>query len=189
MAMTNVFIFHGTGGHPKENWFPWLKKELESLDVKVIVPQFPTPDNQTLENWFAVFERHLAEYTPDTILIGHSLGGAFLLRVLEKYDVQVKAAYIVAAPVGVRPIKNWEGDQPFIGHPFDWARIRSHARRFHVYHSDNDPYVGKGNGEKTAKEVGVSLTFIPGQGHFNAAAGYTRFDRLLETIKADLRLN
>ncbi|KKS50273.1 MAG: hypothetical protein UW01_C0001G0132 [Candidatus Nomurabacteria bacterium GW2011_GWA2_43_66] len=24
----NAFIFHGTEGHPQENWFPWLKKEL-----------------------------------------------------------------------------------------------------------------------------------------------------------------
>ncbi len=22
---SNIFIFHGTEGHPKENWFPWLK--------------------------------------------------------------------------------------------------------------------------------------------------------------------
>ena len=61
--MTNVFIFHGTGGYPEENWFPWLKRELESLDCKAIVPQFPTPQNQTLENWLKVFEQYKGLYT------------------------------------------------------------------------------------------------------------------------------
>jgi hypothetical protein len=24
----NAFIFHGTEGHPQENWFPWMKEKL-----------------------------------------------------------------------------------------------------------------------------------------------------------------
>lgn len=183
--MTNAFIIHGTGGHPKENWFPWLKDKLESLDYKVIIPQFPTPENQTLESWFEVFEKFKEFYTPDTILIGHSLGGAFLLRVLEKYDIKIKAAYIVSAPIGVLPIKNYNGDHPFIGHAFDWDRIRNHAEKFSIFHSDNDPYVCLGNGEQLAKHMKTELTFKPNSGHFNATAGYLQFDLLYDKIKED----
>ena len=105
--MTNVFIFHGTGGFPEENWFPWMKEKLEELGYKVIVPQFPTPENQTLENWFKVMDNYSGALNQDTILIGHSLGGAFLLRVLERIQLKIKAAAIVSAPVGIRPIKNY----------------------------------------------------------------------------------
>ncbi len=41
--MRNIFLIHGSYGHPQENWFPWLKKELESLGHKVYVPAFPIP--------------------------------------------------------------------------------------------------------------------------------------------------
>ena len=181
--MPNAFIFHGTAGNPGENWFPWLKAQLESLDYKVIIPQFPTPENQSLENWFKAFEQYKEFYTPDTILIGHSLGGAFLLRVLEAYDVRIQAAYIVAAPIGVLPIKNYDGDKLFIQHPFDWDKIKNHAERFAVFHSDNDPYVSLGNGKQLAKNLGIELTFVSNAGHFNAAAGYLKFDLLLDSIQ------
>lgn len=88
----------------------------------------------------------------------------------------------MGAPIGVRPIKFYEGDEKFSGFSFDWELIRTKAAQFIVFHSDNDPYVSMGNGEQLAKELGVSLNFIPNAGHFNAAAGYTKFERLLEKV-------
>jgi predicted alpha/beta hydrolase family esterase len=46
--MANIFIIHGSYGNPDENWFPWLKKELEQEGHKVFVPKFPTPEDQSL---------------------------------------------------------------------------------------------------------------------------------------------
>ena len=39
--MKKVVIIHGANGSPEENWFPWLKKELETKGIEVIIPQFP----------------------------------------------------------------------------------------------------------------------------------------------------
>jgi uncharacterized protein len=180
--MTNFLIFHGTGGHPEENWFPWLKKELEEQGHNVSIPAFPTPEGQSLESWLEVLKNYESQITPDSILIGHSLGGLFLLRVLERLNHKVNAAIFVSAPIGIRPIKFYDGDEKFSGFGFDWQSIRTKADHFVVFHSDDDPYVSIGNGEKLANELGVRLTFIPNAGHFNAAAGYTQFERLLEEI-------
>ncbi|HLC61011.1 MAG TPA: alpha/beta hydrolase [Candidatus Nanoarchaeia archaeon] len=185
--MTNVFIFHGTGGYPEENWFPWLKKELEKIDCKVIVPQFPTPQNQSIENWLRVLKNYKKFYNKNTILIGHSLGGSFLLRALEWYKIKIKAAFIVAAPIGLLPIKNYENDKLFLGDfAFNWQKIKSHCGKFFIYHSDNDPYVSLVNGKELAKNLDTELIFVPNAGHFNKLAGYARFDMLLERIKKEL---
>ena len=117
--MVNIFIIHGTGGHPEENWFGWLRRELEPLGCNVIIPQFPTPANQTPETWFKVFDAYWKHVTPESILVGHSLGGAFALRILEKSTLPINASFFVAAPIGVLPIKYYDGDKPFIGHPFN----------------------------------------------------------------------
>ncbi len=182
--MSTIFIFHGTGGHPQENWLPWLKAELEKQSHTVIVPAFPTPEGQSLDAWLAILETYSEQIQADSILIGHSLGGLFLLRVLEQLKHPVKAAIFVAAPIGIKPIRNYDADQAFSpsGFNFDWETIKLHAKQFVVFHSDTDPYISRGNGEQLAAQLGVPLTFIPDAGHFNAAAGYTKFERLFEII-------
>ena len=183
--MPNIFIFHGTGGHPQENWFPYLKKELEKLNCKVFVPQFPTPENQTLQSWFKVLEEYKIFIDKNSILVGHSLGGAFLLKVLERFEA--KAAFIVAAPVGILPIKNFDSDRKFLENfEFDFEKIKANCKKFYVFHSDNDPYVCLGNGKETSANLETELIFIENAGHFNEAAGYTEFKTLLEEIKKEL---
>lgn len=184
--MSQAFIFHGTEGYPEENWFPWLKAELEQQGFDVVVPQFPSPPivPAKISEWFDVLQEHESQINEETILIGHSLGGVFTLRVLEQLQHPVKAAFFIGTPVGVRPILNYDRDASFSGFSFDWKSIRTKAAHFTVFQSDNDPYVGLENGKELAKNLGTELTFVPNAGHFNTAAGYTAFPALKESILA-----
>lgn len=175
---SNIFIFHGTAGYPGENWFPWLKGKLEEKGYKVIVPQFPTPEGQSLKAWLDVLDNYKEDINENSIFVGHSLGGVFLLCLLERLAHPVKAAFFVGTPIGVRPILNYNQDSSFSGFDFNWDKIRNKSNNFVVFHSDNDPYVSIGNGEQLAKKLGVDLSFIPNAGHFNTKAGYTKFEEL-----------
>ena len=182
---SNVFVFHGTEGYPEENWFPWMKEKLEAKGCKVIVPQFPTPPivPAKILEWFEVLKKYEEYINEDTILIGHSLGGKFLLRILEKLKHSVKAAFFIGTPIGITPIANNERDNAFTDNNFDWKNIKNKAKHFDVFQSDNDPFVSLGNGEQLAKNLGVELTFIPNAGHFNAPAGYLSFPDLLKKVE------
>src|SRR3989344_7489558 len=111
----NIFIFHGTEGYPEENWFPWLKSKAEARGVEVFVPQFPSPPGESakIAEWFDVLRNYESRIGEDTIFVGHSLGGVFTLRILEKLPHSVRAAFLVGAPIGVKPILNYARDMSF----------------------------------------------------------------------------
>ena len=181
-----ILIFHGTAGSPEVNWFPWMKKELEKLGNTVFVPRFPTPEGESLDSWLEELKEYEKYINEDTILIGHSKGGLFLLRVLEQLNKPVHAAFLISAPIGIKPILYYDADYKFSGFNFNWDKIRSNSNYFSVYHSDNDPYVDLENGKQLADKLGVKLNFISQAGHLNAESGYTTFETLLDNINTKL---
>jgi len=183
---TNVFIIHGAYGHPGENWFPWLKSELEKIGCGVFVPKFPTPENQTLETWLKVFKSYEQHIDENSIVVGHSLGVPFLLNVLEKTGRPIKSAFFVSGFSSLPGNKFDEIMKTFVERKFGWKAIRKNCKKFYVFHSDNDPYVPLEKAEELAKNLGTEIILVKNAGHFNEKAGYTRFDLLLERIKNEL---
>jgi len=184
MNKFRVVIVHGAYGHPRENWFPWLQEELEKLGHEVIVPQFPTPEGQKLETWLQILDREVKEYGSDLVMVGHSLGPALILRKLEEVQEPVRAAFLVSGFVGELGQPDFDPlNADFFEKPFDWEKIRRNCQQFFVYNSDNDPYVPLEKGRELASKLGTSLNVVHDAGHINAAAGYTKFERLLADIK------
>src|SRR3989344_3965556 len=165
--MPAIFIIHGYGGYSKENWFPWLEQELVKLGHKVIVPNFPNPGNPKLEEWLEYFSQFPLD--ENTIAIGHSLGGAFILSLLEQQ--KLKAAFLVAAVSG--PIEH-EVDskiKTFTHRKFNWIVIRNNCKNFNLFHSDNDPYIPLVQAESLAKNLKTKIILIEKGGHLNSSAG------------------
>ena len=185
--MTNIIIIHGTGGNPNGNWFPWLKSELEKSDCRVFVPKFPTPENQSLENWLNVFKDYEQYLDENSIVIGHSLGPAFLLSVLENLQRPIKAAFFIAGFTGLLNNPDFdELNKSFTTKSFDWARIKNNCKRFYVINSDNDPYVPLEKGKSLAQNLGTELITIKNAGHINEEAGFAEFEFLLDKIENEL---
>ena len=186
----HVFIIHGTMGNPKENWFPWISKELQKLECKIFVPKFPTPENQNLENWIETFKKYEAEINETTIFIGHSLGAAFILNLLERINKPVKAAFLVSGFIGPLNKKEFDNiNQTFTNREFNWKKIKANCKRFYVINSDNDPYVPLNKGKELAKFLETNLIIIKEAGHINKESGYEKFDFLLDKIKEEIISN
>ncbi|MBR9705735.1 serine hydrolase family protein [Candidatus Pacearchaeota archaeon] len=185
--MKTAILIHGSFGHPEENWFPWLKKKLEDIEYQVLVPKFPSPPDQSLDNWMKVFEEYKEHINSETIFIGHSLGPAFIMNVLETMDngdEKVKTCFFVSGFTGL--INNPEFDKvnkTFTDKKFDFDKIKKRCEKFYVIHSDNDPYVPKEKAQTLAKNLGVEVIWIKNGGHINESAGYTKFEELLEILK------
>lgn len=184
--MKQAVIIHGTYGNPEENWFPWLGKELEGEGYEVIVPTFPTPEDQSLDSWRSVFSKHENSLDPETILIGHSLGAAFALDILERTTRPIRATYLVAG--FLNPLGNQKFDtlnRTFVERSFDWEIIKQNAEQIFVIASDNDPYVPEEESFEIASRLETEPIIIEGAGHFNAQSGYKTFELLCDMIREE----
>jgi uncharacterized protein len=174
----NAFIFHGTYGNPNENWFPWMKKELK---CEVIIPEFPSPENQSLESWNKAFNEFESKINSETIFVAHSLGVAFALHLLEKN--KIKSCFFISGFLGSLNNEKFDELNKSFMKKFNWNKIKSNCEKFIIIYSDNDPFVPQEKAIELKEKLNAELILIRGAGHFNESAGYLEFPELLEKIK------
>lgn len=182
--MKQALILHGTDASPSNNWFTWLKEQLEADDYKVWLPQLPnsaTPNTKTY-NEFLLSNPDFT-FNEETILVGHSSGAVEILGLLQYLpdDTRVKAAYLVSA---FRNDLGWDALTGLFEEPFDFEKIKAKADKFVFFHSDNDPYVPLNQAQYLAEQLDGELIVQPSQGHFNTelSESYQEFPVLLEEI-------
>ena len=179
-----IVIVHGTCGSPEGNWFSWLKNELSNLGFDVSVPRFPTPAGQSFASWRKVFADMNTQAPDQTILIGHSIGAPFVLRMAEETNAPYNAFLAVCPFAKTLGIEEFDGlNSTFVDHNFDWPRIKAGAKHRFCFAGDNDPYVPLTFSEDVAQKAGATLHVVPGGGHLNADSGYVTFPQILEVIK------
>ncbi|MCF7872337.1 alpha/beta hydrolase [Candidatus Woesearchaeota archaeon] len=183
------FIIHGAYGSPNENWFPWLKKELEKQGHSVFVPKLPTPEGQTLKNWKKEFEKYKKEINEDTVFIGHSMGPAFILTILEELELAkpVKACFFISGFIALLGNKEFDKiNKTFMEHNFEWKKIKQNCSNFYLINAQDDPYVPWKLGKELSEKLDGEFILKEKGGHFNTEAGYTEFEYLLKLIRYKL---
>ena len=181
--MKNALILHGTGADPSSNWFQWLKEKLEEKGYKVWVPELPNTMNPNaavntkyvLDNW---------KFDKDSLLVGHSSGAVLALYILQNLpeNTLIDRAFLISV---FKDDLGWPNLKNLFSEPLNWKKIKAHARKVTLLHSDNDPYVPLDHAEFIAKKLNAELIVKKGQGHFNLEIGaqYSQFPTLLRTIE------
>lgn len=181
--MKSAFIIHGAYANPDINWYPWLKTELEKLGYTVFTPKFPTPEHQSLQAWMEVFAPYRKNLSPESIIIGHSVGCAFALHLIEEVAVQVNGTFLVAPFIHELPHEGFNlVNATFITTPFNWKSIHESMGRVKVLASDNDPYVPIETSKEVADLLGIKVQTVSGRGHFDAASDTYQLPELVELI-------
>ena len=103
--MNNAIIIHGTcekeeyfsDKYPSlsnSHWLPWLQKQLLINNIFTQTPEMPEAYSPDYEKWSREFAK--LEVNEESILIGHSCGGGFLLRWLSENKVKIKKLILIA---------------------------------------------------------------------------------------------
>lgn len=189
--MKNALILHGTAGNSSENWFPWLKSELEKRGYVVWLPDLPHADkpNPLRYNDFLLNYPSLGKgsfFTNETILIGHSSGAVEILHLLPHLSVNIRAAFLVGAFKDNDFLK-WEPNSELFNVPFNYKEMVAHCKKFVFFHSEDDPFCPLTHASYLATKTSGELVIIPHQKHFSVSTmgeKYREFPELLERIIA-----
>ena len=170
--MKKAYIVHGWGGNSKSEWFPWLKKELESKGFKATVFDMPDTENPKIETWVPYLEKNIQNPDEETILIGHSIGCQTILRYMEKLpeDIKVGKVILVAPWFNLFNLEEEELPiaKPWEETPIDEKKALGHiSQKIVCIFSDFDPVVPMRNKEMFKDKYNAEIVVVPGGGHFS----------------------
>jgi len=165
---------------PSNNqWLPWLQKQLSLKGITAQTPEMPDPYEPNYEKWKNVFEQfHLDS---ETILVGHSCGGGFLVRWLSENKVTVGKVFLIAPWMDPD-----HEDRDSVGDFFDFdidpaLSDRTNGVTIFISEDDEAPMLNTVELlESTLKNVQVKR--FTDKGHFCIGDGVAEFPELLEEI-------
>ena len=159
------------------HWIPWLQQELILRGVLAQTPEFPEPYEPDYKAWKMVFDQfHVDE---NTILIGHSCGGGFLVRWLSENNINV-GQVILAAP-WLDPDISLKNDM--LRFEIDRDLVQKTAGVSVIVSTDDFPDIIASVDTIVATLPEVEYTQLTGLGHFTAQSmGRTDFPELLSII-------
>ena len=166
----------------ESHWFSWLKRQLILQDIHAVSIEPPFPFRPRYNEWKKEFERF--EITPETILVGHSCGGGFLVRYLSEHkDLKVGKVALVAP--WINPHNDPDGDTAdFFNFEID-PDFPARTAGVTVFVSNDDyPGVIKTAAILREKVHGLAFREYSDKGHFTLGSLRTaQFPELLKTIK------
>lgn len=89
----------GEGGWPSPSnahWLPWIQTELSRKEILSQAPEMPRPYDPDYQSWLKVFEQFAI--SNESIFVGHSCGGGFLLRYFSEHPELKPKKIILVAP-------------------------------------------------------------------------------------------
>ncbi|SRR6266496_4575316 len=187
--MKTAILLHGKPGKEEyysaeypscsnSHWFPWLQKQLLIHDIAAQTPEIPNAWSPDYATWRKEFERY--DITPETILVGHSCGGGFIVRWLSEHpDIKVGKVVLVAPSLGL----DWKENRSFFDFEID-PTLASRTKGLIIFGSDNDrPALIEARARFRTELKDSMYKEFPGYGHFTfKSMGTTEFPELLEEI-------
>lgn len=198
MSKQVLMIHGGTTFHSEKDYLDYLKNKEVKLErivsheywsqnvakdlgeeYMMLTPKMPNSTNAQYEEWKIWFEKILGVLDREIILIGHSLGGIFLVKYLagNTVDKEIKATFLLGAPFDD---ELEEESLVSFALPENISGFSAQAGKIFLLHSKDDPCVPFGQALKYKKVLSeAELIVFEDKGHFNDE----KFPELPELIK------
>ncbi len=163
-----------------DHWIPWIQRELLLRGIEAQTPEMPGFYQPNYEKWKEMLDR----FTPDeeTILVGHSCGGGFLIRWLSENKQKVGKVVLVAPWLDPRKII----DPEFFNFEIDTNIISRTESLTIMYSTDDHPDIIQTIEILKSKLQNATYKEFADKGHFTLNALHSeKLPELLEEITND----
>lgn len=178
--MSTVVVSHELSSSPDQAWYGHLAATLTEHDVRV--PQMPEPDAPQPEPWLQTIAAEVTDPS-DTVLVGHSLGGVNLLRLLQRHEGEPFAGVVLVAAMAHEV--GYDLLALFFEGGFDWERIRNAAKQFRVLVAIDDPVLTPNPLEHVqlfATHLGATSVVTPDGIHFSRLQNRRELDEAVTLV-------
>jgi len=189
--ISNVIIIHGSNLTKKESesnkngpenlrhWKLWLENKLKEKGIKVSNELYPRDWAPKYSDWKNKFEK--INVNENSILIGHSAGGAFLVRWLSETKTKIKKLILVS------PGKSGKQSREILVDLYGNKTIKNIGKyiknQIVIFTSDNDILKHIEGAEEYKKELPAKIVNLKNHGHFTIQdIGTEEFPELLNEI-------
>lgn len=195
-----IFLIYGWDGYPEENWFPWLKKELEAKLIRalsadapwgfeVFIPELSDSENPRINVWIPQIAEAVGIPDENTFFVGHSMGCQAICRYLESLPEETKigGAVFVAGffkcLTGIEDVEDQKAtEKHWLGSPIDFIKVKSHLAKSIAIFSDNDPFVPLDNQDDFRDKLGSKIIIEHQAGHFRTSDGISEPIIILQSV-------
>lgn len=178
--LPRAILIHGNGNSkPTDNWLPYLKTELEKLNVKVDAPQFPDTGLARSSYWLPFLENEL-KADSNTIIVGHSSGAIAAMRYAETH--RILGSVLVGAyytDLGIEAEKS----SGYFDSAWKWENIKKNQKWIIQFAGANDPWIPIKEAHVIRDYLHTDYYESPDQGHLGGDYYKETFPELLEAIK------
>lgn len=160
----------------KKGWKATLGEKLGD-DFQVIAPSMPCKYNAKYVEWQIWFKKFVPHLAGEVVLVGHSLGGLFLVKYLSenKFQKNIKGVFLVAPPYDAKDV---DYDLADFGLP---KKLDLQTETTMIYHSDDDDTVPIKDLSKYSSQIpNATIKQFTDRGHFRGE----EFPELVEDIKS-----
>lgn len=163
------------------HWLPWLQKQLMIHDIKADTPEIP----QVYDAQYDIFVREVERFdiTPETSLVGHSMGAGFWVRYLSEHpEITVDKVVLVAPWLNL----DHEYDTDFFDFDID-AKLTERVNECIIFNSDNDETSVQDSTQYLKEKLPqIVVKDFHNYGHFTLNSMKTdAFPELLEVLTAE----
>src|SRR3989344_3597771 len=174
--MEKAILIHGWEGNPRNCWFPWLKKELEKKNFKVVVPKMPNSDEPKINLWISKLKDVVDFPDEETYFVGHSIGCQAIMRYLETLPEKTKIGGIVfvAGFFNLPFLETKEEKEiakPWLNNRINTDKIKMLTKNIVAIFSDDDQDVPLSDSKLFKERLNAKIIIEHNKGHFSDDAG------------------